>query len=1120
VVGCNGDPPVLRQALILSSTKVLHGHASLHDACSTTDLHQLQRNRMPKTFSELEPTLSATTLAAVTAMGFTAMTPVQAATIPLFLGHKDVCVEACTGSGKTLAYAIPVVERLLKSEDVTYGLRPEAVGAVIIAPTRELAKQIHDVVNKLVRRAGDSADSGVAASTASKVDRKRGKQKGKPAAAEQSDDTDSEAPLLRSLLFVGGTDVAVDEERLRTSGCNIMIGTPGRLLDIMRRIAAGGLTCTAGAASAGAGSAAAAPALTLRSAEVLVLDEADTLLDMGFAEALQEMLSLLPKQRRTGLFSATQTREVKALAKAGLRNPAVISVQVQRNTGAAAAAPAGAGAAGAAGGAPTAAAAADSSKAKATKAARAAAAAAAGMDEDGGSGGEAQEEGDGEAAEEGEGGADADAGDAAAGAASGTTQSVPVSLSNYYSVASCPCHKLEQLLGFLRDRAASGDKAIVFVLTCASVDYLGKALADPAVRAAAGLPPAEDFPILPLHGQMQAKKRTAHYAAFLSSGTGALLCTDVAARGIDVPDVDWICQYDPPKDPAFYIHRVGRTARAGRRGAALLLLLEKEAAGYLPLLAVKRVPISERRQAVALASAEILGLEEEVAEAAAQAAKAAAEAAAQAAKATAEAAAARGAGKRKGDKGKAEAAAAAPAPAAPAPAALPPVDLDAVVAVVGDREVHLPSDPPYMRLPVVRALLTAALRDRDVLEKATRAFISFMRGYGEHACKFVFKPEQLDTSALAASFGCVKLPKLDELRAKRVTYPSVPGVDTSAIAFADPVREAARQKRLLTSADDEAAKRAARDARRDKAIAEAKAAAAVAAGEAGAAAKKRKRVHNSYAKKLGEDWDVLAEEERLEKRLKAGRISKAEYKTAMARLNRQLGVDDEDGDLLVETAVVGAAASKRARAEAAAASAAAAGDDGGDFSSADDEDEGGGGGEGSGADSDGDGGSDDEDDGGAASRPAKRARLAADSDDDGSDGLIDDCGAHDDASGSGSDVAASSPGAKGRPPATGGKRAHAAAAVAKAAAASASIRSALAAWSHSAGSKGREQQPKQQLLAGRAHVGAGKAAGGAGGSGRKSSTAGLRGPSAPGVAKQKQKSKGKGLAGKAALADW
>jgi ATP-dependent RNA helicase DDX55/SPB4 len=632
---------------------------------------------MSATFAELQPPLLPTTLEVVNALGFAVMTPVQSATLPLFLGTKDVCVEACTGSGKTLAYVIPIVERLLR---LSTQLAVHQVGALVLSPTRELAKQIHEVLSLFV------------------------------AATE-----------LKALLLIGGTDVATDLAACTTRGCNIITATPGRILDIMRRCEAPGVSGP-----------------DFRRLEVLVLDEADTLLDMGFHEAITDILARLPKQRRTGLFSATQTQEVRALARAGLRNPAVVSVQVRGASSAA-------------------------------------------------------------------------AGSRGGGAASShNVQSTPLTLSNSYTVCNDSVDKLAQMCAFLRARAAGGHKAIVFVLTCASVDFFAKVLALPAVRAAAGLPDEAAFPILPLHGKQEPKKRAALYARFLAAPVAALLCTDVAARGIDVPDVDWILQYDPPSAPAYYVHRVGRTARAGRAGAALLYLLPQESS-YVSLLGVRNVPVVEAQRA----------------------------------------------------------------------------------GVEGSAAALIP------------ALQEAAIADRAVLEASTRAFVSFVRGYKEHDCKFIFRLDSLHVPSLASSFGCIKLPKVEELRGRDNGFVPLAGVNTSKISYADPVREAARQVRLDGEAEENAAEREARDARRE--VAQAKAAAVI-ADPAAAKGPKRKRKHGSASKTLAAEWELLQREEALEKRLRSGRISKAAYKAALAELNRSQGIDDDEDEMTGVGAGAGAPA--------------------------------------------------------------------------------------------------------------------------------------------------------------------------------------------------------------------
>uniref|UniRef100_A0A8D1SJX5 ATP-dependent RNA helicase n=1 Tax=Sus scrofa TaxID=9823 RepID=A0A8D1SJX5_PIG len=200
-------------------------------------------------------------------LGFPYMTPVQSATIPLFMKNKDVAAEAVTGSGKTLAFVIPILEILLRREEK---LKKSQVGAIIITPTRELAVQIDEVLSHFT----------------------------KP------------FPQFSQILWIGGRNPGEDVARFKEHGGNIIVATPGRLEDMFRRKAEG-LDL----------------ASCVKSLDVLVLDEADRLLDMGFEASINTILEFLPKQRRTGLFSATQTQEVENLVRAGLRNPVRISVK-------------------------------------------------------------------------------------------------------------------------------------------------------------------------------------------------------------------------------------------------------------------------------------------------------------------------------------------------------------------------------------------------------------------------------------------------------------------------------------------------------------------------------------------------------------------------------------------------------------------------------------------------------------------------------------------------------------------------------------------------------------------------------------------------------------------------
>ena len=201
-------------------------------------------------------------------VGFEKPTPVQTSTIPLFLSHKDVVVEAVTGSGKTLSFLIPIVEILERSKPL-WG--KTEIGSMIIVPTRELAVQVYEECKKLI----------------------------------------GSNPTFSIGCLTGGKDIKFDLENIRKNGCQILIGTPGRLEELLTKYSG---------------------EVNLKSFEVLVMDEADRLLDMGFQKSLHSILLKLPKQRRTGLFSATMTDGVSELIRAGLRNPFRVFVKVNNST--------------------------------------------------------------------------------------------------------------------------------------------------------------------------------------------------------------------------------------------------------------------------------------------------------------------------------------------------------------------------------------------------------------------------------------------------------------------------------------------------------------------------------------------------------------------------------------------------------------------------------------------------------------------------------------------------------------------------------------------------------------------------------------------------------------------
>ncbi|KAE8389807.1 ATP-dependent rRNA helicase spb4 [Aspergillus alliaceus] len=241
------------------------------------------------------PSLSDWVLDAVSSMGFTRMTPVQASTIPLFMAHKDVVVEAVTGSGKTLSFLIPVVEKLLRLEEP---LKKHHIGAIIISPTRELASQIYNVLLSLLAFHPPSA---------SVIN------------PPPDDDTprqkfsSSTLKVVPQLLLGGSTTPAEDLSKFLKQSPNLLVSTPGRLLELL---SSPHVHCPQ------------------TSFEMLVLDEADRLLDLGFKETLQNIIRRLPKQRRTGLFSASISEAVDQIVRVGLRNPVKVLVKVKGTSGA------------------------------------------------------------------------------------------------------------------------------------------------------------------------------------------------------------------------------------------------------------------------------------------------------------------------------------------------------------------------------------------------------------------------------------------------------------------------------------------------------------------------------------------------------------------------------------------------------------------------------------------------------------------------------------------------------------------------------------------------------------------------------------------------------------------
>ncbi|KAK7859131.1 dead-box atp-dependent rna helicase 28 [Quercus suber] len=206
--------------------------------------------------SFIELNLSWPLLRACEALGYSKPTPIQSAVIPLAMNGSDICGSAVTGSGKTAAFALPTLERLL--------FRPRRVPAIrvlILTPTRELAVQVHSMIEKL---------------------------------AQFTD--------IRCCLVVGGLSTKVQEAALRSMP-DIVVATPGRMIDHLRN----------------------SMSVDLEDLAVLILDEADRLLELGFSAEIRELVRLCPKRRQTMLFSATMTEEVDELIQLSLTKPSRLS---------------------------------------------------------------------------------------------------------------------------------------------------------------------------------------------------------------------------------------------------------------------------------------------------------------------------------------------------------------------------------------------------------------------------------------------------------------------------------------------------------------------------------------------------------------------------------------------------------------------------------------------------------------------------------------------------------------------------------------------------------------------------------------------------------------------------
>ena len=320
-----------------------------------------------------------------------------------------------------MAFLVPLLEKLYSAK----WSNTDGVGGLVITPTRELAYQIFEVLRTIGKQHDFSAG-----------------------------------------LIIGGKDLKFEWSRV--SGCNILICTPGRLLQHLDEN----------------------PSFSVDNLQLLVLDEADRCLDLGFSTAINSIVSSLPAGRQTLLFSATQTRSVSDLARLSLSSPVLVSVHEN------------------------------------------------------------------------------------------SAVTTPDTLRQSYIVTAAE-HKINILWSFLKSHRRK--KIVVFLASCKQTKYYQEIFSK--------LKPG--MSVMGLYGTLPQLRRMAIYDNFSAKEAAVLFATDIAARGLDFPKVDWVVQLDCPEDATTYTHRVGRTGRNDRRGEGLLVLTETEEQEMIKQLGEARVPIEK-----------------------------------------------------------------------------------------------------------------------------------------------------------------------------------------------------------------------------------------------------------------------------------------------------------------------------------------------------------------------------------------------------------------------------------------------------------------------------------------------------------------------------------------------
>ena len=360
-------------------------------------------------------------LRAVTEEGYTNPTPIQAQAIPVVLSGKDLMGGAQTGTGKTAAFTLPLLQRILPFASPSPSPARHPVRILMLAPTRELAIQVHESVKAY-----------------------------------------SKYVPIRSLCAYGGVDIKPQIEEIR-AGIEVLVATPGRLLDLVEQ-----------------------KCLNFGSVQALVLDEADRMLDMGFIPDVTRIISLLPKQRQSLLFSATFSDEIKKLADRMLQSPVLIEV-ARRNT---------------------------------------------------------------------------------------------VSETITHRVHPVAADAKRALLVKLL-RSSEFNQVLVFTRTKIETNKLARELQRAGIAADS------------IHGDKSQLDRLKALEAFKDGSTLVLVATDVAARGLDIDELPHVINFELPHTPEDYIHRIGRTGRAGKQGTAISLVSAHEVQFLVDIEKLIKKPIEQ-----------------------------------------------------------------------------------------------------------------------------------------------------------------------------------------------------------------------------------------------------------------------------------------------------------------------------------------------------------------------------------------------------------------------------------------------------------------------------------------------------------------------------------------------